>query len=375
MGIIIWYRLKCFLKNKTLIFWTLCFPIILGTIFNFVLKDIQNLTPLETIQVMVVDNGNEELKTLVNELSDPKSENYILNVTYVDQNKADQLLYDDEASIVLYLQDKPKIVAKQYGYDTTILKAILSSYTRVYSQIDHLTESDPTVFQRLVIEDLFENNAQINELQSNASDKDMNMIYFYNIISMVCLYGMMWGVAICNDSQATQSKQAARVNVSPLPKGKMLTIDFCLCYCTIVIEILLAIAYLNFALQIPFGENIGLTIGIVLASTLMSLSLGILFGTSKMPYQAKIGSIAGCTVFLGFLAGMMSSSMPYIIKKTLPILTYLNPADLIVRSFTMMYYYSDLAGVMVNIAILSLMGMSCLIISYLQIRRASYASL
>lgn len=375
MGSIIWYRLKCFLRNRNLVFWTLCFPIILGTIFNFVLKDIQGLVPLETIEIAVVDKGNEAISSLVKELGDKESENYILDVTYANEEEAHTLLMDGKVTTILYMQENPYIEANQYGYDTTILKSVINSYTRVYSQVEHLANKDPMIFQKMVIEDLFTSNAQIQEIQSEAASKDMNMIYFYNIIAMVCMYGMLWGVAICNDSQATQSKQAARVNVSPLPKLKMLAIDFGLCYTMIVLEILFAIVYLNFGLGIMFGEHILPTICIILASTLTSLSLGMFVGTFKLPLPAKIGMISGVTVLLNFFAGMMASTMPYMIQRFVPIMMYINPADLIVRAFSMMYYYSDLSAVYVNASILVGMGVVFLLLSFSRVRRVSYASL
>lgn len=375
MGVIIKYRLKCFLKNRMLLFWTLCFPIILSTIFNFVLKDIQNLTPLETISVAVVEGDNETLASLIKEFSNPKSENYILEASFVDENKAHQLLDDNKVSSILYVDQKARVVANKYSYDTTILKSIINSYTRVYSQVEHLVTKDSALFQTLVIEDLFKGNAQIELLKSESTGKDMNMIYFYNIIAMVCLYGMLWGVRICDDAQATQSKRAARINISPLPKLKMLLIDYGIGFVLIASEIFIAFAYLYYVLNISFGDTFPLMALVVLASSLTSLSLGILIGTLKMNFETKVGLISSGTVLLNFLAGMMSSSIPFLIKEYVPVLTYINPADLIVRSFSTMYYSANLDRVYLNITILTGMGIVFLILSYLRVRRVSYASI
>ncbi len=376
MGTLIKYRIKCFLKNRILLFWTLLFPCLLATIFNFVLKDIQVLEEREIIDVAVVKGSNETLMNLVEELSDGNGENYILDVIYVDQKEAKQLMDDAKVSAVLYLDETPRMEAINYGYDQTILKSIINSYTRVYSQVSHLAQSDPMLFQKMAIEDLYNNNVEIKEMQSEGSQKNMNVVYFYNAVAMCCLYGMLWGVRICSDSQATQSKQAARVNVSPLPKLKMLSIDFCIGLVFIVVEASLSILYMITFLSIDFSDQLGLLAMIVLASSFMSLSLGILIGTlSKLALEAKIGLISGVTVFLNFLAGMMSNTMPYVIDTFAPIVRYINPADLIVRSFSMMYYYTDMTPVYINIMILLAMGSVFLIVSYLRVRRVSYASI
>ena len=376
MGTLIKYRIKCFLKNKTLLFWTLLFPCALATIFNFVLKDISTLESIETIDVAVVKGENTSMLNLVEELSNKDGENYILDVFYVNEKEAKQLLEDSKVSAILYLNETPNLEAVSYGYDLTILKSVINSYSRVYSQVGHLMESDPALFQKLAIEDLFKSNLEIKTKQSEGSEKDVSMVYFYNAVAMCCLYGMLWGVRICSDSQATQSKQAARVNVSPLPKIKMLSIDFLIGLTFIVVESALSILYMHFILSINFTNQIGLLSLVILMSSFMSLSLGILIGTVKsFNLETKIGLISGITVFLNFLAGMMANTMPYMIDTYAPIIRYINPADLIVRSFSMMYYYTDMTPVYVNIAILSAMGCVFLLVSYIRVRRVSYASL
>ena len=50
------YSLKTLFRNKTLIFWTFAFPIILGTLFNLAFKDIEKNEMLEIIDIAVVDN-------------------------------------------------------------------------------------------------------------------------------------------------------------------------------------------------------------------------------------------------------------------------------------------------------------------------------
>ena len=376
MGTFIKYRIKCFLKNKTLIFWTFLFPCALATIFNFVLRDIQVMTEKELIKVAVVEVNNESLKGVIDELSDSKSDNYILDTTYTTSDKAEAMLDDGKVSAVVYLEEKPRLNVISYGYDQTILKSLINSYSRVYSQFSHLLQSDPTLLQKMAVEELYKSNLEIKTKQSEGSKKDVNMVYFYNAIAMCCLYGMLWGVRICSDSQATQSKQAARVNVSPLPKWKALGIDFLIGFTCIVIEASLSVLYMSTILDIAFTNHIGLLLIVLMASAFMSLSLGILVGTIKvLKFEAKVGVISAITIFLNFLAGMMANTMPYIIDTFAPIVRYLNPADLIVRSFSMLYYYTDMQPIYLNIGIMLMIGSVVFIISYMRIRRVSYASI
>ena len=92
------YTLKTLFKNKTLIFWTFAFPIILGTFFNMAFKDITTKEKLTTIDIAVINNeefnNNEIYKEALKELSDEKNENKIFNITYTTKEQAKTLLED-----------------------------------------------------------------------------------------------------------------------------------------------------------------------------------------------------------------------------------------------------------------------------------------
>lgn len=369
------YRLKIFLKNKTMVFWTLVFPIALTTMFYFVFSDMQFDTPLEPFQIAVVDNGNENMKQLLTQLSDKESDNYLFDVEYTQLEEGRDLLRNQEVSVIVVLDDVPKMESISYDHDTTIMKSILNTYQRVYNQINHIAQENPQAMADIVIEDLLSANVEIHALNSGGSEKDMNMTYFYTALGMTCMYGAIWGCVVSSDLQANQTKRAARVNIAPVSKRKLLLVDYVLAYLFIVLETMILFCYMKFILGVEFGEQIGLVIGVCLAGILAMLSLGILIGTSKLEWQSKIGLVSSGTVCLNFFAGMMGSGMPYMISQVAPFMKYINPADLISRAFSMIYYYEDLSPVYLNIVILIGMAIIFTLFAYLRMRRESYASI
>lgn len=369
------YRLKIFLKNKTMVFWTLIFPIALTTMFFFVFADMQFDTPLDPFKIAVVDNGNENMKELLTQLSDKESDNYLFDVQYTQVEEGRDLLKNQEVSVMVILDDVPKIESVSYDHNTTIMKSVLNTYQRVYTQITHIAQDNPQAMADIVIEDLLNANVEIHTLNSGGSEKNMNMTYFYTALGMICMYGAIWGCVVSSDLQANQTKRAARVNIAPVSKRKLLLVDYILAYLLIVVETMILFCYMKFILGVEFGEQIGLVISVCLVGILAMLSLGILIGTSKMEWQTKMGLVSGGTVCLNFFAGMMGNGMPYMIAQMAPFMKYINPADLISRAFSMIYYYEDLSPVYLNMAILMGMAIVFTLFAYLRIRRESYASI
>ena len=57
-------RLKCIIRDKQMMFWTLLFPIILATLFNMAFANISNSEQFTKIKIAVVQN--QEYKNNIN---------------------------------------------------------------------------------------------------------------------------------------------------------------------------------------------------------------------------------------------------------------------------------------------------------------------
>ena len=67
------YRMKCLLKDKETMFWTLLFPLALGIFFNLAFSGIGKGETFQTIPVAVVDNeeyrNDTVFQTILQEVS------------------------------------------------------------------------------------------------------------------------------------------------------------------------------------------------------------------------------------------------------------------------------------------------------------------
>lgn len=370
------YRFLCFIKNKTLLFWTLIFPIGLSTLFFFAFSNLGSANQLEPIKVAAVDQGNAEFKTIIEHLGDSNNETQLLNVTFTDETDAKRLLDKGDISAIIEMSQTPSLMFNKKDMNIEILKGVIQSYLRVHSTVSTLAGTNPQVISEQVIADISTNKVIVDSLESKGGSKDMTAQYFYTVIAMTCMYGAFWGLRSISDSQANQSDRAIRLNVAPTPKGKVILIDYFVSLIIMSIELAIVFAYFIGVLHIDFGSHFLAVIGITFCGMLMSLALGIMVGcVSKFKENANIGLISTTTLVSCFFAGMMVGNMPYIVNQYLPWFKYVNPASLITRSFSVLYYYTDISPIYTNMAILLAMSIIFLLISFRVLRRKAYASI
>lgn len=102
------YTLKILLRNRMLIFWTLAFPIILGTLFNMAFSNIEKSEKFDIIDIAIVDNEdfskNEVFKESFKTLSSEENKDRIFDTKYVNKEKADELLQNGDIIRIYYYE-------------------------------------------------------------------------------------------------------------------------------------------------------------------------------------------------------------------------------------------------------------------------------
>jgi len=382
------YTLKTLFKNKTLIFWTFAFPIILGTFFNMAFKDIAAKEKLTTIDIAVINNeelnNNEIYKEALKELSDDKNENKIFNITYTTEEQAKTLLEDKKIKGYIELEkDNTKITCKENGIDETIIKYVTEEISEKSIIIKNLTEQEinneieqgnydidyTKIYNR--INDLMNTNANIKNISNN--NLDYVMIEFYTLIAMACLYGGMLGMYAINQKLPNMCNIGKRISISPIKKKIIILSSLLASYITQLIGLSLLFIYTIFVIKVDYGNNILLVILLSLVGSLTGLSLGLVIGSIiKSKENTKTGILLAVTMFGCFLSGMMGISMKYIIDKNIPIINKLNPAALITDGFYSLYYYDTLDRYWCNIISLLIISLILILISINSLRRQKY---
>lgn len=367
------YRLKCVLRDRQTMFWTLLFPIILASLFFLALSNIGSIDNFKQINLALVLNRDEHENTAFFKAAEEAD---LFNITKTSQEQANGLLNDNQVDGIIIFDRNPELIVSQPGINQTIIKSFLDQYLQISSTLTAIMTDNPQVPVAGLIDSLAASDDYITEVTSSRNQPDPVVNYFYSLIAMACLYGGFLGLKEISVIQADLSNEGARVSVAPASKPKVFLSSMLAATTIQVVVITLLMCFLIFVLKINFGDQLAYIALTCLVGSITGVSFGAFIAAIvKRNEGIKIGILIGSTMAMSFLAGMMFENMKYIISKNLPILSYLNPANLITDSFYALYFYTDHSRFFTNILLLCAFNVVFSIITFLVIRRQKYASL
>ena len=371
------YSLKILLKNRMLIFWTFAFPIILGTFFNMAFSNIENSEKFDCINIAIVEtqefNDNEIYKNAFKELSQD-GDNKLFNIKYVDEEKAKELLDNEEISGYLIYNGSSKIVIKKNGVNETIFKTAVDEINQSYGVINDLIQNDTSKIYSKIQDILKQSDSNIIDISSNKLS--YTMIEYYSLIAMSCMYGGILAMFVINQNLANMSNKGKRVSVSPTKKSTLVFSGVLASYITQILGILLLFLYTIFVLKVDYGQNLGLVILLALIGSFAGLSLGTGVATLvKSNDNVKSSIILSITMVGSFLAGMMGITMKYVVDTNAPIINKINPVSMITDGLYSLYYYPTLDRYWFDITSLLVFSGLLILISAIQLRRQKYDSI
>lgn len=386
------YSLKTLFRNKSLIFWTFIFPIIMATLFNMAFSNIENSEKMNIIDIAIIDNNewnnNQIYKTSFENLSSESNEEKIFNIHYLTNKEADQLLNSGEIIGILELvDDKPILKFNTNGVDQTVLKFVTEEIEQTESLIKNLSKVeiqkqiesgnyiDYEGIYSKVLELATEENVKLRD--DSKSNLSYTMIEFYTLIAMTCLYGGILSMTSINESMPNMSNKGKRISISPSKKRTVILSSLLASFIVQLVGLSLLFIYTIFALKINYGNNILLIILLSVIGSLAGVSFGTFAGCMfKANENAKIGILIAVTMFGCFLSGMMGVTMKYVVDTNIPIINKLNPANMITDGFYSLYYYADnLDRYWFNIISLLIFSVVLIVISSISLRRQKYDSI
>lgn len=373
-------RIKCLLRDKALVFWTLLFPLILATLFHFAFSNILSDHNFKAVPVAVIENEdyqkNESFKETMKAVSGGEDSIFKLSLTS-DTGKAKEWLADGTVSgIVAMTGDKPELTVTESGINQTIIKNVLDQYIRIYHTVADIAQSNPQAFAQGFMDEV--GSIKDYTAAGSLTDKSLNtlLISYYALLAMACFYGAFLGLQDMVDIQANLSDKAARLAVAPTHKLKLLAINFCATLTIHFIEILILIAYMVFMLNVEMGNHIPEILLISLIGSVCGITFGTMIGVLvKGSEGLKTGILVAFTMLMSFLAGMMSPDIKYSIRLSVPWAEAVNPVSQITDAFYSLYYYDGGSKFYTCIAILCIFALIFSTVTYFIIRRQQYASL
>ncbi|MBE5805658.1 MAG: ABC transporter permease [Clostridiales bacterium] len=373
-------KLKILLRNKSLLFWTLIFPFILGTFFHLALGNVGEDFEFKVIPIAVVDNDKYKENKVFNELIlnlSKENENQLFETKYVDENNAKELLDKDEidAYIMIEENNNPIMIVKQNGINQTIVKSVLDEYYQMSSTVENIINNNPQALYNGIIESLYKEK---NVIVDDSKEKiDFSINYFFTLIAMTCLYGSLIGLEIIKDCESNLSKKAARTCMSPVSKFKIVIAGLLAGYIIQIVTIALLFLYLIYILNVNFGNQVLLTAFLSLVGCLCGTALGTFIGVSnKKSENFKTGILISIIMSCCFFSGMMGMvSIKVFFDEKFPVFAKINPINIITDGLYSLFAYDNLDiyyNCVIRISIFSfvLIALSCIFI-----RRKKYDSI
>lgn len=372
------YSLKILLKNKSLLFWTFIFPIILGTLFKLAFSNIEKKETLSTFDIAIVENeefkNNLMYKKTFEALGNPANDERLFNIKYVSIEEAKSLL--ENSSVVGYLilkDNEPTIYVNNSGINETVLKVIVE---RITNKI--------TIYQKLINKNVDINtiNSIVNEVENDIKIKDIssnNLSYtnieYYTLLAMTSLYGGLISMFLSNKHSANISSVGKRTSVSKLPKNKLILSNLLASYLVELLGLIIVYLYSLFILKVDFGTNNIYVILLLLTGGLCGLSIGTFIASFKVSENTKTGILIAFTMISCFFAGMYGITMKYLVDKSLPFINKINPTGLITDGFYSLYYYESYSRYFTDIISLIIISVILVSISLISLRRNKYDSI
>lgn len=369
-------RLRCLLRDKELIFWTMMFPLVLATLFQLAFGNISASELFEPIDIAVVDDvayqKNQSLAAVLS--ANATGEERLFNLVACSQEEADKLLADRTIYGYIVAETPIRLVVNKSGIQQNILRSFLNTYLQTASTAEKLISKNPAN-AAAIIADLMQHQEYTNEVTTGAYP-DSALIYFFSLIAMACFYGGFFGSNEITDIQANISARAARINIAPVHKLKVLVSSAAASFLIHFVEMLVLVMYMVFVLGVDFGSKFGLVLATLLLGSFTGISFGAFISALvKKSEGLKIAILIGSTMLGATLAGLSYADVKYVIAKHVPILSWINPVNLLSDAFYSLYSFDILSRYLLNMLVLALVSLLMCTITYMSIRRKKYANI
>ena len=354
------YYIKKIFRTKTVVFWGLAFPIILGSLFYFAFGSIYGQQSSRAMKVAIVGEGAES-HAFVKVLE---------GLTYENGNKMMDLTFttEDAARAMLRLDAAGDKQAKAV-FGSTIEKDETGETKRVIGIIKigsdgsvTLTIAENDMYQSILAgivssyrakADLLADSAQRGEeafAKAEASvakdmeyvvsqgaqgeNKDPYVPYFYNLIAMMCMLASTNILDAVVSLQPNCSNTGLRVGASGVSKFKF---EAGVILAVLTFQLIcmgIALFYLLGILKIRFGGEIPMIIVTSVLGVLMGCGLGYFVShIGRFTYGVKNTILTLITMGGGAISGLYAVQLKAVVEESAPIINRINPMSVITDAF------------------------------------------
>lgn len=365
------------IREKSNIFWTMLFPLILATLFHFTLGGTIGEHAMEDIRAAFVTDQNadsQEEEAFLKYLESFDQDWF--QIIPMSQEEAREALKNDEILGIFYGGEEKKLVIGEDCTYTSILSQTLEIYEKNEHMLAQIAKEHPENLQAAA-EAMGEWGAYTETVTFRGDSLDYTQNYFFALIAMTCLYGSFMGMYNTVGVQANTSDLGARLAAGCVKRYKTIIASLLSSWLVSFAEVLVLLFYMDAVLgDIHIGEQGGEILLICFAATLYSSSIGMVIGTvGTWSTSLKNGIIVAESLACSFAADLMISGVKETIETYVPVINRINPGALITDAFYSVLIYEDGEKYFRSLSLLTFFGILLLAAAGLSMRRMRYESI
>ena len=144
------YRILTIYRDRQVAFWSLLFPIILGTLFSLAFGNFGK--DIDTIDTAIVkEDTSDSAKAFENYLKEiEKSDSKVIKLKVMSDKKAKQSLKKGNISGIYYVKEKPELTVTDSDMQVSILKELLSEYDQNISLYKDIAKEHPEKLEEII---------------------------------------------------------------------------------------------------------------------------------------------------------------------------------------------------------------------------------
>ncbi len=375
------YSLIALLRDRTQMFWSFIFVIILGTLFFATFGNAYEASELvyevEVVAYIEDETVKENVTGIIENI--PASETgdkKLLVITYANSMEEAKELFDknDYAGMFYSEAGELKLMVKETGIHESVLSSVVSQYHQIIAVMRLVSNESPEV-QLMAMLEIMGEASENEEIFLTDARLDAFTTYFYNLLAMGCLMACSAGVTFTIKNQANLSNLGARkcmggANGFGVTFGGLFANWLLLSVVNIIAFIYLMI------LGVEFGDKIPAIILGIFVGNLVGISAGYLLGSiGRLSRGVKDTFAVMFSVFTGFLAGLMILDVRMLIEINCPIINDINPAIWLSDTFYALACYDNYDRYFSNMITMIIFSIACMTGGVIIGRRKQYASI
>lgn len=353
---------RSLLLTPSAIIWTLVFPVILATVFNFMFEPLRAKESVEAVDVAVVDDESWDLSPFSSAIESIASEEEpLITVRSAPSKERARQLVDDaevDGAFLVDAEGEPLLILapagshtgsdSSYDVNRAILEAIITSYVQNRSLITRTAQSNPAaLLDAGAVERALSQTVGVDEVSLTHAQPDATIRFYYALLGMASIFAAQLALSCIWTLQPTASAAGARRAVSGTSRMRLLIPTIAGCWTVATLFLGIAFGYICLTANIDFAGRIPICLAGIAVASLLSCSIGALVGSlpGRMGMDSRTGLLTAFTCLLSLFAGLYGQPTMELadsIATSFPASTWINPVCLIRDLFYSAYYYDTL---------------------------------